>query len=166
MGSLIKLKFFRKLELFQELRSENKKAKNAGGTKKELWNMEKDVLEWTVNNHHHRASALRNEDIQNIVRDYKEEEMDNELGEISKNLISREFAKQYEEGDCGSGIIILREGFLMGEVIKELKGHKRFFYRIFIILVWATVAVGTLTVIWNFIGIICNVIFSIFHSPN
>lgn len=150
----IQLKFFKKLELYQELLSENKRATFAGATRRELWNMEKEVLAWTEDNHHHRLSPLKNTDIQDKVeRKFGKEYLDNELGQIPRNLVSRGFAIFKDAEDEGKGIIITPEGFLMGKVINDIEGKiiwPRIKYELIYNLAWLTAIFGALIVIINF----------------
>jgi len=162
----IQLKFFKKLELYQELLSENKKATFAGATRRELWNMEKEVLAWTDKNHHHRLSPLKNTDLQDKVeRKFSKEYLDNELGEISRNLVSRGFAVFKEPDDESKGIIITPEGFLMGKVINDIEGQKiwvKIEYTLLYKLVWITALAGALIVIINLLVLLYKGLFKLF----
>lgn len=148
----VKLNFFRKLELYQELKQEDKKAMNGSGTLKDLWKMEKIVLEWASERHHHRDVILKNTDIQNKIEETytpNSAEMNNELGSIQGNLISRGFATKKEDG-----IVITQEGFLMGKVINDSKHWKGYFYDFFMVLTWATILAGAFSIIINFLNLI------------
>lgn len=148
----VKLNFFRKLELYQELKRENKKAKNGSGTLRELWKMEKILLAWASKSHHHRNFILKNIDIQNKIEESyhpNSNEMNNELGHIQGNLISRGFASKQDDG-----ITITQEGFLMGQVINDSDSLKGYLYNFFIFLTWTTILTGAFSVIINFFNLL------------
>lgn len=165
----IQLKFFRKLELYQELKDENQKAKEAGGTKKETWVMEKLVLSFADKEHHHRGSILKNVDIQDKIqrKNFSKESIENELGHIAKNLISRDFAKfASKDEDINKGFFITKEGFLMGKVINEVESGKKkmmYFYEFLYILVWASAISGALYIIVKLIEFFVNFLYRIKH---
>jgi len=155
----IQLKFFKKLELYQELLSEDKKARNAEDSRRQIWNMEKAFLEFADKEHHHRGSILKNTDIQNRIESrFKKGDMDNELAHISENLVTRGFAEYTSSNsDPNEGIYITREGFLMGGVISDVdSGHfwNKNKYYLFYWLVWLTVITGAFTVLINFIKLV------------
>lgn len=162
----IQLKFFRKLELYQELISENKKFRESG-TEIKTWPMEKDVLAWTKG-HHHLGSPLNNADIQSILektlveanekkieKEYKKENFDTELDNVGKNLKERGYAK---DDPNDKGIIITLDGLMMGQVVNDCNkgGFKEFKYPFLIILMWATVFSGSLLIILEFLDKIFN----------
>jgi len=143
----IQLKFFKKIELYQEYRFQQRKA---SGTNLKAWPIEKQILKWTTSNHHHLGSLLTNSDIRNRMIEDKETR---ELHHAIENLIQR----KYGDGDPSVGVIITKEGLLMGEVINDLEGKNLFNkwkYLVFFILVWATALTGALIVIINFIKLI------------
>ncbi|MBD3300382.1 MAG: hypothetical protein GF347_03445 [Candidatus Moranbacteria bacterium] len=158
MSSLpIKLEFFRKLELYQEVIFENNKSKKAGQEAlREVWNFEKAFLEWAATEHHHRSQPLDDarivEEILNLYQKKKEAIsetlVEKEVANVRKNMISRGFAKN-SKGSIG--IIITKEGFLMGRVLSDLnKKRNRAFYRIFIFLTWAVPITASLMLFINF----------------
>jgi hypothetical protein len=164
----IQLKFFKKLELYQELLSENEKAERAGRSLKEIWNMEKIILKYADTEHHHRGSILKNTDIQNMIESkFEKGDMDNELGHISKNLVTRNFAEYAsEDKDSNKGIYITREGFLMGNVINDVESKNLWNknkLKIFYWLLWATVIAGSFTVLINFIKLVYGIVSKLFE---
>lgn len=149
----IQLKFFRKLELYQELKDENNKAIKAKRTLREIWRMEKTVLKFADQRHHHRGSILENKDIQYLLEEanFSNKSIEGELCHIAKNLISRGFAEfATEDKDINKGFYITKEGFLMGKVINEVEEGKRrtkFFYEFFYYLVWTSAISGAILII-------------------
>ena len=142
----IQLKFFRKIELYQEYKFEERKAAD---TRLVAWSIEKQILKWTVNNHHHLASPLTKD---RINRDMLDTKHSAELTHALYNLIQRKYA----EGDPEQGITITKEGLLIGEVINEVDGKvlSRFKYPLFFSLVWLTAISGAFIVIINFLKLI------------
>jgi hypothetical protein len=142
----IQLKFFKKIELYQEYKFEERKA---SGTRLTAWNIEKQILKWTTNNHHHLGSPLVKEDIKRRMLEDKEP---TELNQALQNLILRGYADGSPEG----GVRITRAGLLMGEVINELEGRVllRYKYIALFWLVWITAIAGALIVIINLFKLI------------
>ena len=150
MESPIQLKFFKKLELYQELKSQNKKAFN----RDETWPIEKEILKWTRWNHHHLGTPLTDEYIfqthNNVLPRGLMTSFDS-VHQAMLNLVVRKYAM-----GSHSSIVITAEGLLMGEVIDEVEGtgvasslgDK---YSFFYYFIWTVVILGGATVIVNFI---------------
>jgi hypothetical protein len=64
------IKFFRKIELYQELKKEDRKWRNDN----KLWNMVKAILEWTVKNHKHLYTPLSSRFVLDRLNEIKEKE--------------------------------------------------------------------------------------------
>ena len=151
----IQLTFFKKLELYQELHSQNTKADGRDNT----WLLEKALLQWTVHNHHHLGSPLvEGEAINRILREspaLKRVEYDDGLiRQAMKNLIEREYADDVSLSDSHEEITFSRLGRLMGEVIEDVEGEgagtwMAWRYPFFIKFVWGIAVLGGLLVIIN-----------------
>lgn len=148
----IQLKFFKKLELYQELKIQDNKKKK---TRLNDWILEKDILYWTAEGHHHLGSNLNNEDIKQILNGYKKYQGNKLPGYkfAKENLVARGFAKGLNGDDTTQGIKTTLEGLLMGQVIKDVQdgGINRLKYPLFIKLTWLTIVAGVYLVIKPFI---------------
>lgn len=135
----IQLKFFRKLELYQEYKSSEKKASK---TWREAWDIEKKTLKWTTN-YHHLESPLSREHIKKRILKERDSMYMAELDHAMGNLCVKRFAKSVE-----GGIEITADGLMMGEVISDIEERlwRKYSYALFIVLVWLTVASGIFTV--------------------
>lgn len=167
----IQLKFFRKLELYQELKAEDKKEKWSNRLRP--WKIEKRILKWTAKHHYHLDSAInpdyayRNifkEEFDKIKEDvYKNmpeptDEMvthhlirDEWVGNLSPvfgNLVQRDFMEKREDG-TNRPFIFTPLGLLMGQVINEVEGSLwgKIRYPFFIILTWATILSASIVTI-------------------
>ena len=149
MESPIQLKFFKKLELYQELKSQNKKAFN----RDEVWPIEKEILKWTRWNHHHLGTPLTNEFIlfhgNGVVSQNVRHDLDS-IHVAMRNLIARKYAT-----GSHASIAITAEGLLMGEVIDDVEGtgienSLADKYSFFYYFIWTVAVLGGATVIVNF----------------
>src|SRR5437870_1737094 len=142
----IQLKFFRKIELYQEYKSiENNPSKDL--TWSEAWNIEKAILMWMPENHWHIGDYLGYE---RIKKDILKADPPR-FSQAITNLITRGFA---ENPDKVSAIKITKEGFLMAEVINDIDGRKFNRYFLFNALVWLTVWSGIVIVVANAIKVL------------
>ncbi|MFA5106764.1 MAG: hypothetical protein WC497_00370 [Patescibacteria group bacterium] len=139
----IQIKFFRKLELYQEYEFSEKKTHQ---TRRQVWEIEKQILKWTVDNHHHLESPLNGEYIKINILKTSDLDYLNNLNPAMGNLRVKKFARQVD-----GGIEITLDGLMMGEVIHDLecKSLVKYRYSIFIIIVWATIFAGVFTVIYE-----------------
>jgi hypothetical protein len=163
----IQLKFFKKLDLYQELRSQNEKALG----RDRAWPMEKMILKWTVWNHHHLSTPLRPDVAFTHPEIVDRTDQDNFplLLEAMRNLVEREYATYASNLALDRGIKFTRAGLLMGEVIDDVEGSgegtwSAWRYIFFIILVWAVAIAGALLVIVNFfdaLGPIAHALFPV-----
>lgn len=134
-------KFYKKLELYLELRRQNKRVKKSPRGEK-LWSMEKEFLLWALKGHWHMGTPLTPDYIKDRLlengfneKDFQGEYQENER-QVSRNLVFKKFA-YYPENQADSDTIqINNDGFLMGEVIEEAKSKKEYVYIIFIFFVW------------------------------
>ena len=137
----IQLKFFRKLELYQEYKSsENKSYK----TKRAVWSIEKKILKWATNHHHHLESPLNRKYIENNILQTRDPSDLSHLDPAMNNLCVKKFAKHVE-----SGIEITLEGLMMGEVINDVEERywMSCWYALFITMIWIIVVSGIFTII-------------------
>ena len=139
MDSPIQLSFFKKLELYQELKSRNSRVRDD-----KAWSGEKEILRWSALGHRHlgtpidatfvKNNILTNQSIYDNFPDDAERPME--------NLISKEYAK-----GATSALLFLREGLLMGEVIDDVANGKSWRYECIFLLAWVAVISGAFTVI-------------------
>jgi len=152
----IQLKFFRKLELYQELNDENSRAKNIRSDLKRFWEMEKGFLKIVDIKHHRKGKVLEKGDIQWILikAGFSKETAHDEWTEIIRSLASREFIKFASAyNDPEKGIAVTKEGFLMGRVINDIEEGKkwpRIKYNLLYWLVWLSAIFGALFIIGKF----------------
>jgi hypothetical protein len=146
----IRLKFLKKLDLYQELIRQDKKAKK---TSKKVWAMEKILLKWTYNNHHHICSPLKKEKLEQIL--HKADFATSSIKHIEKvmgNLVGRGFAKKFDEkADVGYGIYFSPDGLYMGEVIYEIEENQwgRTKYPLYLTVVWTIIVTSVVLLFWN-----------------
>jgi len=143
----VRLKFFRKLELYQQLMGENSKR---DGTERAVWDMEKDILKWTIE-HHHLSTSIETEKIKKILEKTGKYEDLSEYSHVDSNLADRGFGKF-----LGQGIVINMDGLMMGDVIRDVEDgniFKRIKYPVFYWLTWVTISSGLLLVIFNLIKV-------------
>jgi hypothetical protein len=156
----IQLKFFKKLELYQELKFQDKKAATKPEAYK-VWKTEKEILKWTVYNHHYLNAGITHDFIRKNILVAAEEklfeiekEYDVRLAQTFSNLSKRGYIKLSDQR--GDEMFLLKEGLLMGEVVYDVESGRGWKYFLFYWLTWATVWAGALSVIINFLKLIEN----------
>jgi hypothetical protein len=123
----ITLRFFEKLNLYQDIRRLDKKAPPG-------WENQRRILSWAgdENRHQHRAieltveMALEHDDITGLEGKYRDQNSASDkrnyiIHSCFGNLVSAGFAKWKNEDNWEHGIIFTREGFQAGEVINRLQ---------------------------------------------
>ena len=148
----IQLKFFKKIELYQEYLSQERKIK-ISKTHLKAWENEKEILKWVRTNHHHLGSLLTREDIKNRIFNTKDIP---EFKQTLQNLVQRNYAEFRSED-----IVTTQEGLLMAEVVYDLESEqgrlywlRRKKYRAFFVLVWLTALSGVVIVVGSAIQMI------------
>lgn len=134
----IQLKFFRKLELYQEYKSIKENISNEP-TASQAWDIEKRILKWTTKKHWHFGSLLTGD---GIKKDILNGEDPPRFTQAIENLVEKGYAIKDQTKE---GIKITKEGLLMGEVANDLEGEsivKRYKYKVFFILIWLTMLSG------------------------
>ncbi len=143
-------KFFKKLELFQELQRLNKRNKNH-----EEWDMEKVFLEWIQINHFYLGIFLNVQRIVEILKSTKkfnDKQLDDHTFDMMQNLEEHGWAQRNPEDK--NAIKINYEGMLLAEVISETSKLEKFvLYWIFIIIAWVMVISSIIIIIHNAIKI-------------
>ncbi|MFA6000473.1 MAG: hypothetical protein WC783_05915 [Candidatus Paceibacterota bacterium] len=139
----IQIKFFRKLELYQEYKFSEEKNRQ---TRHRVWEIEKQILKWAIDNHHHLESPLSNEYIKKNILKSSDAGYLNNLEPAVGNLRVKKFARQVD-----GGVEITLEGLMMGEVMHDIEETRlgRFKYNSFILVVWLTIFAGVLTVVYE-----------------
>lgn len=150
----IQLKFFKKIELYQDYKFENKKALS---TRLQDWKIETIILKWARENHHHLWDPLNEQRIKykilNGVYEY-------EYKHAMDSLVQRGYAEHLLGVAPEINIRITKEGLLMGEVIFDVEnggwsGHK---YELFYWVVWLTLWSGVIIVFASALKIVWAVI--------
>jgi hypothetical protein len=157
MGLPIQLKFFKKLELYQELKFQDEKALGASNRAdlNKIWKTEKLILSWTARGHHLIMCPIDHGYVRNgtgLLKNKNSADYDIGLSGTFTNLIGRGFAESVEGNN--TQIIFTPTGLLMGEVINDVEGinvWKKYRYPIFYYLTWATASAGALLVIFKFL---------------
>lgn len=150
----IQIKFFKKLELYQELKFQDRKSNKASDRLKKMWKTEKLILGWTARGHHLIAHPIDHDYVRNggdLLKNKNKDNYDWGLSGTFGNLIKRGFAVEFTAGDT-SNIIFTPEGLLMGEVIDDVENKKLggWKYNFFYYLTWITALMGAFFIIINF----------------
>jgi hypothetical protein len=163
----IQLHFFKKLELYQELRAQNEKALG----RDRAWPLEKMMLKWTVWNHHHLSTPLKADVAYLHPEIIQKTDEDNFplLLEAMRNLVERGYATYATGRAMDDGIKFTRIGLLMGEVIDDVEGSgagtwSAWRYVAFIVLVWIIAIAGALLVIINFLDALGGIVHPLLTS--
>lgn len=155
----IRLRFFGKLTLYQEL-----KKLDCDG--KLEWSNERKILSWAADSERHKdwhtpldlKMALDHGDIVGIIAGDIEDK-DTYIRNRFGNLVKRGYATWSD--DVKKGIFFTPDGFLMGEIINEIevnpsaRGRYEFFYY----LSWVIFFAGAFLVIANALGVLRDWIF-------
>lgn len=151
------MEFFKELELYQELKFQNRKSNEESGT----WGIEKQILEWTVWNHHHLGSPRTLKDTLTDIQKNHTEITEKNVEPAFKNLIQRGYA--YTTDNNAESLIFTKEGLLMGRVIMY-SAKRRYLnrYELFYWFTWIVMLAASLTIIINFLNTIGLVVASIF----
>lgn len=132
-------KFYKKLELYIELRRQNKRVKKSPRGEM-IWSMEKAFLLWAVRGHWHLGTPLTPEYIKDrLIEDGFKENQVKWATQVAQNLVFKKFAYTPTESDKNA-IQLTNDGFLMGEVIEEANSYKEYFYVLPIIFIWLSLA--------------------------
>ena len=151
----IQLKFFKKLELYQELNFQDEKAGKASERLRKIWNTEKLILSWTARGHHLIMHPIDHGYVRSntsLLKNKNENDYDFGLSGTFTNLIGRGFVKAVEGNN--TQIIFTPSGLLMGEVIDDVEGDKtwpKWKYWIFFKFVWTVALAGALLVVFKFV---------------
>lgn len=154
----IQLKFYKKIDLYQEYKFNEKRYLNS---KFPTWFIEKKILKWVISNHYHLGSPIKYDQ---VVRDVlNNNDPKNEGLHAMSSLIQRNFAEKTEDVvnlTYPSEMRITKEGFLMAEVVYEIESKEsvEFRYIFFYCLVWITVFAGSVIVINNAIKVVYPII--------
>ena len=143
----IRFKLLKNIEFYQEYIFQEQRTSES---RLITWKIEKELLKWTTYNHYHLGSELNKETITRRILVDKEKKG---LDQAIENLVEREFAKWKNESNHEDGIIISKDGFLMGEVINDLEEGfwSNLKYWFLYKLGWATVLSGAFLIIINLI---------------
>jgi hypothetical protein len=168
----ITLKFFHKIELYQELRRENDKQKN----NPTVWNIAKAILRWTTYGHKHLYDPVgylfvRDDVFPELNKIYGYEPLIHEklppriaeedqlavfICKAMGVLVSKGFAERLDgAGDFDpSSIRTKLEGLYMGEVIDDYESSwlRRTKYSLFYVGTWCLVILGVIKIVFSFLG--------------
>jgi len=160
----IQLRFFKKLELYQELQKRNRD--NQGE-----WRVEKHILSWAADRTHHKdlqtplapdmageheeiTGPISNDDVDN-----KQQYIHNRLG----NLV----AMGYADWDkiVTNGIVFNSDGFLTGEIINEIRNSPMSAsrYEAAYYLSWILFYAGAFLVIANVLNVLGSWVVDLMH---
>ena len=127
-------KFYKKLELYLELKRQDKRSKKSdrGGR---LWELEKSFLLWAIRGHWHMGTPLNSQYIKDRLKEAgSSDDLTKYADQVMQNLVFKKFAVYFPEG--GRSIQITNEGFLMAEVIEESRSKLKYVYILFIFFTW------------------------------
>jgi hypothetical protein len=147
----IQLKFFKKLELYQELKFQDRKSKASERFKK-VWKTEKLILGWTARGHHLIAHPIDHDYVRNgdsLLKNKDGSDYDFGLFGTFTNLIGRGFAISVNGNE--TQILFTPVGLLMGEVINDVESNiaGSLKYELFFYLTWLTAIAGTAIILIN-----------------
>jgi hypothetical protein len=146
----ISLRFFEKLNRYQDIKRLDKRATSE-------WKNQRQILLWAgdVTRHRHRSveltpeMAAEHDDVTGLEGSYVGEENAQEkrgyiIHSCFGNLVSARLAKWKSDSDWSKGIVFTREGFQMGEVINELRdnSYARVLYEGSYVLSWSIFIAG------------------------
>lgn len=148
-------KFFKKLELYLELKRQNKRSKKSD--RGMTWQMEKSFLLWAIRGHWHMGTPLNSKYVEDRLREAGfSTDWTKYKNQVMQNLVFKEFARYYPEG--ADSIQITDKGFLMAEVIEETDSKMEYVYILFMIAVWLIVVWGFLEVLNKVVMVIKNIV--------
>jgi len=190
MDAPLGILFLKKAELYNLVeRFDNQASKDKEGSENpNTWKVEKIIFEWTYRGHKHLGTPIVTDMFEKGSSKLRDWKLVDENGEIKKkyenilkkskkiieNMVIKGFADPYLESDKGlsksikEGIIINREGLLVGEVI--FKANEKPFikktYQVFSWLMdyggaWVLLIVVSITLIMACINIILTLIITI-----
>lgn len=155
IDSPVTAKFFKKLELYLELKRQNKRSKKSDRGFM-TWEMEKSFLLWAIKGHWYMGTPLNSQYVEDRL---KEADFSSDWikykNQVMQNLVFKGFARYYPEGQ--DSIQITDEGFLMAEVIEETDSRMEYVYILFMISVWLIVVWGLLEVLNKIITVLRNI---------
>lgn len=130
-------KFFKKLELYLELKRQDKRVKKSESERGEnIWAMEKSFLLWAIKGHWHMGTPLNFEHVKKALSDAGfSNDWTKYSEQIMQNLVFKKFARFYPEGE--KTIQITNEGFLMAEIIEDANSKMKGAYIVIIIFILA-----------------------------
>lgn len=137
----IRLSFFKKLELYQELKARNKRVGDDTA-----WSGEKEILRWAATEHRHLGTAIDAKFVADkiLIDRTKYRNFSDDAKRSMENLRQRGWAELE-----GESLRFLREGLLMGEVIDDVMCGKcrKWKYACLYWLAWATTISGAVLII-------------------
>lgn len=135
-------KFFKKVELFQELDRLNHR--NRGH---EEWEMEKKLLSWAHKNHFHLGSYIgRSRVIEILSETFSQPSISAHSSKTMENLVEHDWADGREQREYE--IKFNSNGLLMAEVVSgEGRFGQQVFYKLVIALAWALILIGALSIL-------------------
>ena len=153
-------KFFKKLELYLELKRQDKRVKKSQSQRGEkIWAMEKSFLLWAIRGHWHLGTPLDPNYLQTVLKEDGFSDQDvSAARQVAQNLVFKKFAtREARNGWDPDTIQITDVGFLMGEVIEEAQTWREYIYTIFSIAVWVVVVWGFLEIMNKIISVLRNI---------
>ncbi len=152
MNLPIQLKFYKKLELYLELKNLN--LKNSDNN---IWDTEKILLAWAANQYVSLNKTLSHDELRKHIFKHGTEEFavnqvkyDSHLTVPLENLTIRGYGTSNNPTEH---IQFTREGLLMGEVINDVSkgGISKFKYSFSYFLIWLAICLSFGLLILNFI---------------
>ncbi len=146
----VQITFFKKLELYQELKS-----RDARRGDDKAWMGEKDILRWAATEHRHLGTGIDWLFVKtNILTDLRYNNFPDDALRPMENLLQRGYVVGWPK------IKFLKEGLLMGEVIDEVAQGRGWRYEFLYWFTWIAVICGVLLVIGPVVKFI---LFTVFH---
>jgi hypothetical protein len=145
-------KFFKKLELFQELNRLDKR--NIDHVE---WKMERQLLLWAHSNHFHLGSYLSNRFVFDTLKKtekFSEAQLNEHVVKTMENLCEHGWSERPMSRDQRAEIKINREGMLVAEVLSDVSRGRKTWYQFLIIVSWLTIVAGIIIVLVNAFDVI------------
>ena len=148
-------KFFKKLELYQDLKRLDKRNVNH-----KEWDMEKDLLFWAHVNHFHLGTYLDTGEVLEKLKTldkYSLDELNEHTFKMMQNLEEHGWAEWWPQRGQKNAIKINKEGMLLSEVVNEIINKNRdSVYKFLILISWITIIAGVIIIISNAIRVVIN----------
>lgn len=156
----IQLKLFKKLELYQELKFQDRKSNKASDRLRKVWKTEKLILSWTAYGHHLISHSIDYAYVRGgLLKNKDRTTFDWGLSSTFGNLVMRGYVLPVDN-TLPPRFLFTPSGLLMGEVINDVEssGLGGIKYDFLYYLTWTTALMGALFIIINFFILLSEIL--------